>query len=195
MNKFTIISSPALIINTENVDTDQIIPAKFLKTTTSIGLGKYLFYNWRFDDNGKPKNNEFNNLNYQTVKILMAGNNFGCGSSREHAVWALMDFGFRVIISSSFGDIFYNNSLIKGLLPVILNPAELIRIMKIIIDSPKTLTTVNLEKQLLIIPDKKISYHFPIDPFRKKLLLTGLDELGFIMSYDRQIKKYETKNT
>lgn len=180
MNKFTKVTSTGFPIKTENIDTDQIIPARFLKTTQKEGLGKYLFYDKSFD------------LNDCTSKILIAGNNFGCGSSREHAVWAIMDFGFRVVISSSFGDIFYNNALKNGLLPAILKPAQLNKLFRIVENKPKTKITVDLEKQqITTYKEELLILHFPIDSFRKTCLSNGVDELGYILSFQEKIREFE----
>jgi 3-isopropylmalate/(R)-2-methylmalate dehydratase small subunit len=256
------------MIKTENIDTDQIIPARFLKTTKREGLGGYLFYDWRFDKNGNPKNNPYFHgsihesvktprpkgrgflkvesdtpyrkpqiaihprtnspgLSGTGVKILVVGNNFGCGSSREHAVWALKDFGFEVIISSSFGDIFYSNALKNGLLAIVLKPEELGIFFRIIGGKPRTKITVNLYRQTLtchaelvsasksltketlkpirqaqgpeyiegrVQGDKNPILHFSIDPFRKACLLKGIDELGYILSFKKEIKSFESKH-
>lgn len=213
MRKFSSITSMCIPIEIENIDTDQIVPARFLKITTREGFGKYLFYDWRFDKNGKPKNNPyFHELNHESIKILITGNNFGCGSSREHAVWALQDFGFEAVISSSFGDIFYNNSLKNGLLPVTVKPFELNQLFRIIEEKPETKITVDLENQSVIIlrasPDvtsgrvekstsnsprqaRTIIYQFPLDQFRKSCLLKGIDELGYIFSMKKKIQEFE----
>lgn len=195
MKQFSTITSMCLPIRTENIDTDQIIPAQFLKTTSREGLGKFLFYNWRFDEKGKPKKSHFHELNHESVKILLAGDNFGTGSSREHAAWALLDYGFKVIISSSIGDIFYSNSLKNGLLPVILKPEELVELFKIVIKQPDIMLTVNLEKQSASIYGINKKYYFPIDAFRKTCLLKGVDELGYIQSFEKQINEFEKKHT
>lgn len=186
MQQFTKLTSTCLPLRIDNIDTDQIIPAQFLKTTSKKGLGKYLFYNWR-------KENKFNGSICQTAGLLIAGNNFGCGSSREHAVWAIMDYGFRAIISSSYGDIFYNNSLKNGLLPVVLTKKELGQVFNIIKLDPKIKVIINLTKQTVSVP-KKTSYKFPIDQFRKKCLLKGADELEYILSLEDKIEAYEKNN-
>ncbi|MBI3379601.1 3-isopropylmalate dehydratase small subunit [Candidatus Gottesmanbacteria bacterium] len=194
MKKFTKIASTCLPIETENIDTDQIVPARFLKITTREGFGKYLFYDWRFDKNGKPKENKyFDYSNNRSIKILVAGNNFGCGSSREHAVWALQDFGFETIISSSFGDIFYNNCLKNALLPVVLKPVELNKLFKILEKNSKTKITIDLIDQEVIVGDNYI-FSFPIDNFRKTCLLKGVDELGYIFSHEKNISAFERRH-
>jgi len=190
MNKFTRLNSTCLLIKSENVDTDQIIPAQFLKTTKKNGLGKYLFYNWRNNKDKKKKNSIFNYSQQTLVQILIAGNNFGCGSSREHAVWALQDFGFKVIISSSFGDIFYNNALKNGLLPVIIKSDELEILLKIIERNHDTKIRINLDRQKVYVAQKKC-FIFSIDPFRKMCLLKGIDELSYIFAHKEKIKKFE----
>lgn len=215
MLKFIKLISSCLPIRTENIDTDQIMPARFLKITSREGFGKYLFYDWRFDKNGKPKKNPyFHGLIDERIKILVVGNNFGCGSSREHAVWALQDIGFKAIISSSFGNIFYNNSLKGGLLPIVIKPAELKNLFHELKKHPQTLITVDLANQKVTfghpltnkdsnnlqnipaIAEKSIQYEytFPIDNFRKKCLINGADELGYILSHEKQIKDFETRH-
>lgn len=180
MKKFTKITSKCILLRSENIDTDQIIPAQFLKTTKRDGLGKYLFYNLRTSFS-------------KGTRILVAGNNFGCGSSREHAVWALTDFGFRVIISSSFGDIFYNNALKNGLLPIALKNDELDKLFEILINNPNIELIVDLNSQTAEITGKNIKFYFQIDGFRKKCLIFGVDELGYILSHKDKIKAYEKK--
>lgn len=197
MEKFQNINSKAVVIETENIDTDQIIPARFLKTTEKTGLGKYLFYSYRYEENGKAKKSVFNEKAYLRqdsggqAKILVAGKDFGVGSSREHAVWALMDFGFRVIISSEFGDIFYNNSLKNGLLCIKLKEADIKKLMKLINENKNILIAVNLDEQIVEIKEKKVKFGFQIDRFRKTCLLLGVDELGYILSHEDKIKAYE----
>lgn len=191
MNKFTKFSSNSIIIRAENIDTDQIVPARFLRLITKEGFGRYLFYDWRFDKNGKKKKDSlFRGLPNKNVRILIAGNNFGCGSSREHAVWALKDFGFDAIISSSFGDIFYNNSFKNGLLPVVLKRSELDKLFGIIEEKSNTKITVDLENQK-ITTDNNYFFSFPMDNFRKTCLLKGVDELGYILSQEKKIKRFE----
>ncbi len=193
MKQFKKITSTCLTLRDENIDTDQIVPARFLKITTREGFGKYLFYDWRFDSTGKLKNkNRFNKLNNQTnIKILIAGNNFGCGSSREHAVWAISDYGFQAVISSSFGDIFYNNSLKNGLLPIILKPKEMDKLFRDIEHNPSQKVIIDLSEQKVIC--SSLSFTFAIDFFRKTCLLNGVDELGYILSKKIEIKEFETK--
>lgn len=184
MKKFAKLTSTCSSIRTENIDTDQIIPAMFLKTIEKNGLGKYLFYSWR----GK----HFDESVHQNKRILIAGNNFGCGSSREHAVWALMDFGFEAVISSSFGDIFYNNSLKNGFLPVIVKYNELNKIFNLIENNDKTEVKIDLLNQMVYANSFK--FRFTIDKFRKTCLLSGVDELGYILSFKDKITEYEKKH-
>lgn len=200
MNKFTNLKSICISVREENIDTDQIVPARFLKITKREGFGQYLFYDWRFDKFGKPKKSVFNDPAYKKSEVLVAGNNFGCGSSREHAVWALLDFdlpagrqGFKVVVSSSFGDIFYSNALKNGLLPVIISPRELTIMLKILDEKKLAVVGVDLLKQEIKI-EKKV-FHFPIDSFRKSCLLKGVDELGYILSFEKKIMKFEKNRT
>lgn len=191
MKRFAKIISNYLAIRDENIDTDQIVPARFLKITVREGFAKYLFYDWRFDKNGQPKNvSKFDKPNDQVTKILVAGNNFGCGSSREHAVWAIQDFGFEAVISSSFGDIFYNNCLENALLPVVLKSIELNKLFQILEKNPNTKITIDLLDQKVIVGDIYL-FNFPIDNFRKTCLLKGVDELGYILSHEKNIARFE----
>ncbi|MBI2617321.1 3-isopropylmalate dehydratase small subunit [Candidatus Gottesmanbacteria bacterium] len=193
MKKFHKLFSTCLPVREENIDTDQIVPARFLKVTSREGFGTYLFYDWRFDKSfggAQDKSNTkcvFNNPKYKGAKILVAGNNFGCGSSREHAAWAIAEYGFRVVVSSSFGDIFYNNALKNGLLPISVKPKELEILFQIIEKKSQTEITVDLKKQ------KIHTFHFPIDSFRKTCLLKGVDELGYILSHEGKIKQFEQR--
>lgn len=194
MSTFSIFTASCLPLREENIDTDQIVPARFLKITTRDGFGKYMFYDWRYDTKEKHvKKSIFNDSKYKNSKILVAGNNFGCGSSREHAAWAILDYGYRVVISSSFGDIFYNNSLKNRLLPVVIKSKELEILFRLIEKVPGFEITVDLEKQTISDPIVKFLYHFDIDAFRKKCLLKGVDELGYILSHEDKINTYESK--
>src|SRR3989344_6650527 len=193
MKKFKNTISRTILVETENVDTDQIIPARFLKTTERSGLGKYLFYNWRYDEGGKQRQNIFNEKETPNKKVLIAENNFGSGSSREHAVWALMDFGFKAIISSSFGDIFYNNFLKNGLLCIQIKETEFKKLMQIIKQNSELQLEINLEKQTIEIKNKNLVFNFEIDPFRKSCLLLGVDELGYILAHSDKITEYEKR--
>ncbi len=174
-----------------DVDTDQITPARFLKVTNKTGLGQYLFYDWRRDAQGNS-NPDFilNQPRAKGVQVLVAGDNFGCGSSREHAPWALVDFGFRAVISTSFADIFRNNSLKNGLLPIVVDEKTHARLMEMATNNPDAQVTVDLESQTLTLPDGS-SVKFPIDEFSKKCLLAGVDQLGYILQHSEQIAAYE----
>ena len=191
MEKFTVIKTRVTPFEKINVDTDQIIPKQFLKLVQKSGFGKYLFYNWRFigDDNNTP-NPDFilNDPKYSDSKILVAGDNFGCGSSREHAVWALQDFGFAVIISSSFADIFYSNCFKNGVLPIVL-PAQTIKRLQAIPD----IIEINLESQTILIPGSE-SIPFDIDPYKKKILLEGLDDIAITFQYESEIASFEKRS-
>lgn len=176
----------------ENVDTDQIIPARFLKTTTKTGLGQALFCDWRYDESGKPKPDFIlNQPHVAGAEILLAGNNFGCGSSREHAPWALADFGFRALISTSFADIFRNNCLKNGLLPIVVDSDIHSRLFRLIEETPTIEVEVRLASQSLVLPGD-VAVPFPIDPYSKKCLLEGLDDIGYMMAFSEQIATYES---
>ncbi|MEM4311100.1 MAG: 3-isopropylmalate dehydratase small subunit [Nitrososphaerales archaeon] len=193
MEPFRKVRSIALPLDRLNVDTDQIIPKQFLKLVQRKGFGKYLFYDWRYDEKGKPKEDFILNKSiYKEAKILLARRNFGCGSSREHAVWALMDYGFRVIIAPSFADIFYNNALKNGLLPAILKEEEVDELFKYLSLNPQTLFTVDLETQKITLDDGR-SFSFQIDNYRKNLLLQGLDEIGITLKQEDRIREYEKR--
>ena len=171
-----------------NVDTDQIIPKQFLKLVQKTGFGKFLFFNWRFDENKNP-NPDFilNDPKYKDSKILVAGDNFGCGSSREHAVWALQDYGFSVIIAPSFADIFYSNCFKNGILPIALDQKQVETLQNSV--EP---VTIDLENQTITHDSNSIS--FDIDPHKKKILLEGLDDIALTLQYEDKISEFE-KNT
>jgi 3-isopropylmalate/(R)-2-methylmalate dehydratase small subunit len=188
MKPFTNFESRLVKLAVSNVDTDQIIPARFLKTTSKAGLDKNLFYDWRYDANGEP-NPWFvlNKPESQGALILLAGDNFGCGSSREHAPWALTQFGFRAVISTSFADIFKQNSLKNSLLPIIVP----IDVLNSLFATPLDATAqIDLANQTLTTPDGR-AVEFPIDEFSKHCLLEGVDELGYILQWDAAIAAYE----
>jgi 3-isopropylmalate/(R)-2-methylmalate dehydratase small subunit len=190
MEPFNLLISRIVALPVDNIDTDQIIPARFLKTTQKAGLGRDLFTDWRYNANGSPKPDfVLNRSEAEGAQILLAGDNFGCGSSREHAPWALTDYGFRAIISTSFADIFRNNSLKNGLLPVIVDAATHQRLLELAAD-PSTEVTVDLAAQTLRLPDGSTAT-FPIDGFAKDCLLEGVDQLGYLLKYDAQISAYE----
>lgn len=191
MPQFTHITSTAVILSMDDVDTDQIIPARYLKVTDKTGLGESLFADWRYHPDGSPKA-EFP-LNKDTArasKILFGGRNFGCGSSREHAPWALTGFGFRAVIAASFADIFRNNALKNGLLPVQLEPDDYSELARMLQDEPDTPLTINLDSQLVTTPGHA-AWGFKIDPFSKTCLMNGVDELGYLLGFDAQIQAYE----
>ncbi len=191
MKPFTTLTSKIAAIPTENIDTDQIIPAQFLKTISKTGLGKNLFYHWRYREDGTP-NPDFplNRPEAQGAAILLAGDNFGCGSSREHAPWSLMDYGFRAIISVSFADIFRNNSLKNGLLPVIVDEETHRQLFNLVEEDPETRVTIDLAAQTVTLPDGR-TVSFPIDNFSKTCMLEGLDQLGYLLKQQPRIAEYE----
>ncbi len=191
MKSFEKLSSRLVPLPQENVDTDQIIPARFLKTTVRTGLGKSLFCDWRYDESGNPKPGFIlNKPEAAGAEILLAGDNFGCGSSREHAPWALADYGFRALISTTFADIFRNNCLKNGILPIIIDQATHAKLFQLVEANPRLEVTVDLKNQSLFVPGGK-AVEFPIDPYSKKCLLQGLDDLGYLLSYSKQIAAYE----
>ncbi|MEO8128906.1 MAG: 3-isopropylmalate dehydratase small subunit [Bryobacteraceae bacterium] len=193
MKKFTKFESRLLPFPIDNIDTDQIIPARFLKTITKEGLDKQLFNDWRYDAEGNPKPDFIlNQPRAKGVEILLAGDNFGCGSSREHAPWALTQFGFRAVISTSFADIFKGNSLKNSLLPIVV-PADVHSALFAAVEAdPNVQVTVDLVSQTLTLPDgKQIS--FAVDEFSKQCLLEGVDELGYILKQEPAIAAFEAK--
>ncbi len=191
MNAFRSLASKAILLPVENVDTDQIIPARFLKTTHKEGLGKQLFADWRYQPDGSPKPDfPLNDARFEGAQILVAGDNFGCGSSREHAPWALLDFGFRAVISTRFADIFRNNCLKNGLLPVEIDPQMHSELMGELRAAPDAPMTIDLERQQIALPNGKMAT-FPIDTFSKNRLLKGMDELDYLLSFEAQIAAYE----
>jgi 3-isopropylmalate/(R)-2-methylmalate dehydratase small subunit len=193
MKAFTNFASRVMPLAINNVDTDQIIPARFLKTTSKQGLDQQLFYDWRYDEQGRPKP-EFilNQARAKGAEILLAGDNFGCGSSREHAPWALTQFGFRAVISTSFADIFRNNALKNSLLPIAV-PAEVHQaLFQAVEKDPDARVEVNLAAQTLTLPDGR-AVEFPVDPFSKQCLLDGVDELGYILKQEPAIAAFEAR--
>jgi 3-isopropylmalate/(R)-2-methylmalate dehydratase small subunit len=190
MKPFTRLESRLAPLPIDNVDTDQIIPARFLKTISKEGLGSQLFRDWRYDAEGRPKPDFIlNQPRAQGVEILLAGDNFGCGSSREHAPWALTQFGFRAVVSTSFADIFRQNSLKNSLLPVVVPRdvhAELFAL------APEATVAIDLASQTLTLPGGR-TVEFPIDPFAKHCLLNGIDELGYIRQQEDAIAAFEAR--
>ena len=188
------ITSRLIALPNENVDTDQIIPARFLKTTVKEGLGKVLMYDWRYDSEGNPRPDFIlNRPGAANAKVLLAGKNFGCGSSREHAPWALADYGFRALISTSFADIFRNNCLKNGLLPIVVDHESHGKLFQLAHERPEAEVTVDLAKQTLTLQDGEL-VRFPIDPFSKKCLLEGIDELGYLLRHADRISEFEAKS-
>jgi 3-isopropylmalate/(R)-2-methylmalate dehydratase small subunit len=193
MEPFKAFSSRIVAMPIDNIDTDQIIPARFLKTTEKAGLGEGLFSDWRYDAEGRPRPDfVLNQPGAQCVQVLLAGDNFGSGSSREHAPWALTDFGFRAVISTSFADIFRNNALKNALLPIDVDEATHRRLFEIHAADPGAEATVDLAMQTLTLPDGTTAT-FPIDGFSKHCLLEGVDELGYLLSYLPAIVAYEAR--
>jgi 3-isopropylmalate/(R)-2-methylmalate dehydratase small subunit len=191
MQAFTTLTSHMVAIPTENIDTDQIIPAQFLKTISKQGLGKNLFYHWRYNEDGTPKADfPLNRPEAEGAAILLAGDNFGCGSSREHAPWSLMDSGFQAIISTSFADIFRNNSLKNGLLPIIVDEDTHRQLLSLVAEEPGTQVSIDLASQKLVLGDGR-SVTFPIDNFSKTCLLEGLDQLGYLLKQNDHVAAYE----
>lgn len=194
MAQFTTLTSRVMPLPVNDVDTDQIIPAQFLKVTDKNGLAEALFFHWRYNDDKSPKA-EFvlNKLEFKGAQILLAGDNFGCGSSREHAPWALTSYGFRAVISTSFADIFRSNSLKNGLIPIVVDEATHKMLFDYVDEVPNAEFTVDLESQTLSFPNGSVE--FPIDAFNKACLLNGTDELGYIMSFEEDIAAFEAQLT
>jgi 3-isopropylmalate/(R)-2-methylmalate dehydratase small subunit len=188
--KFTTLKSTAVPLPIENIDTDQIIPARFLKATTREGFGENLFRDWRYDGEGKPKADFVLNDQTYTGKVLVAGKNFGCGSSREHAAWAIYDYGFRVVISSFFADIFKNNALNNALLPVQVSDSFLKKIFEAIRKNPSTSITVDLQNQKVVLEDGT-SENFEINAYKKTCLTNGYDDIDYLISLRDEIKQFE----
>ncbi len=192
-DKFVTLESTAVPLPIENVDTDQIIPARFLKATTREGFGENLFRDWRYDKNNQPRPEFILNDPTYKGKILVAGKNFGSGSSREHAAWAVHDFGFRVVVSSFFADIFKNNALNNGVLPVQVSEAFLSKLFESIEKNPSTKIRVDLEKQEILIPSSGEKENFDINPYKKQCMLNGYDDIDYLMSLTGKIEAFERK--
>ncbi|GAB4545726.1 MAG: 3-isopropylmalate dehydratase small subunit [Anaerolineae bacterium] len=187
-------TSKIVALPVENVDTDQIIPARFLKTTSSEGLGAALFSDWRYHADGSPKPDFIlNQPQTQGASVLVAGNNFGSGSSREHAVWALKGYGFKAVISTYFADIFRNNALKNGLLPIQVDQDTYRQLVSLAQEDPATQIHVDLEAQTITLPDGR-TVTFPIDGFARRCLLDGVDQMGYLLNLDAQIAAYEAAN-
>ncbi|HEY2898674.1 MAG TPA: 3-isopropylmalate dehydratase small subunit [Gemmatimonadaceae bacterium] len=191
MEPFVTLRSTAVVLPLENVDTDQIIPARFLKTTDRLGLGNDLFADWRYDATGAARP-EFvlNRPEAKVAQLLVAGRNFGCGSSREHAPWALLGYGFRAVVSSEFADIFRNNALGNGLLPVALPEPAVERIGALIASDPGSVFTIDLEHTTFALPSGE-HFAFPIDPFARHCMLQGIDQLGYLTAMELEIAAFE----
>ncbi len=188
MQQFTLLKSIPTPLDKVNVDTDQIVPKQFLKLIQKSGFGEFLFYDWRYDKNGNPKNDFIlNEPKFKNSKILVTRDNFGCGSSREHAVWALLDYGFSVIIAPSFADIFYSNCFKNGILPIVLNSNLVDKLMKTTSE-----IQIDLSNQEIKTDSEIIS--FDIDPHKKKILLEGLDDIALTLQYNNKITEYEKKS-
>ncbi|MBK7709668.1 MAG: 3-isopropylmalate dehydratase small subunit [Bacteroidales bacterium] len=189
--KFDILESTCVPLPLENVDTDQIIPARFLSATSREGFGNNLFRDWRYLKTGEPNEKFVLNNPVFGGKVLVTGKNFGSGSSREHAVWAIFDYGFRAVISSFFADIFMNNSLNNGLLPIVISDELLIKLQEMILKDPATMVKIDLEKQTLTILPTGESVKFAINPYKKECLLKGLDDIDFLLGMKDMITSYE----
>lgn len=188
MQSFKKIKTIITPLDKVNVDTDQIVPKQFLKLILKSGFGKFLFYNWRYDDQNRIKSDfVLNDPKYKNSKILVAGDNFGCGSSREHAVWALQDYGFLVIIAPSFADIFYSNCFKNGILPVVLDNKT---VEKLQLETEEI--EIDLKNQIINTPAEKISFN--IDPHKKKILLEGLDDISQTLQYEKKISEFEKQS-
>lgn len=190
-DKFSTLISTAIPLPVENVDTDQIIPARFLKAVERKGFGDNLFRDWRYDRQNQPKPDFVLNDPTYTGKMLIAGKNFGSGSSREHAAWALYDFGFRVVVSSFFADIFKNNALNNGLLPVVVTPGFLQKLLDTVEQNPKAKFKVDLESQSIVNLTTGESENFEINPYKKHCLINGLDDIDYLVSLKDDITEFE----
>lgn len=191
MEKFQTITSTYVPLPIENVDTDQIIPARFLKATTREGFGDNLFADWRYNKDGSPKSDFVLNDPTYSGEVLVAGKNFGSGSSREHAAWAIGGYGFKVVVSSFFADIFRNNALNNGILPVVVSEGFLKELFNTIDKNPQSTVTVNLEEQTVINNETGASEQFEINAYKKDCLLRGLDDIDFLLSNKDKIEEYE----
>jgi len=193
MEKFTTIQTTAVPLNIEDVDTDQIIPARFLKATTREGFGDNLFRDWRYNnDNTLKEDFVLNNPTYNG-KILVVGKNFGCGSSREHAAWAIHDYGFKVVVSSFFADIFKNNALNNGLLPVVVSTAFSQKLFLEIEKDPTTEIKVDLENQTIEITSSQEKENFDINPYKKTCMINGYDDIDYLLSLKDKVEEFENK--
>jgi 3-isopropylmalate/(R)-2-methylmalate dehydratase small subunit len=192
---FTVFTSRVVPLPAENVDTDQIVPARYLKVTDKNGLAEALFRDWRFEEDGSVKDPPFvlDRPEMAGRKILLVGDNFGAGSSREHAPWALTAWGIRAILSTSFADIFRSNSLKNGVLPIVVDAATHARLFEILADDPDARLTIDLAEQGVLLPDGS-TLDFDIDPFAKRMILAGTDELGYLLSKDAELRAWEASH-
>lgn len=195
MDKFTTLVSAAVPLNMENVDTDQIIPARFLKATTREGFGENLFRDWRYNADNSIKKDFVLNSNHYYGKILVVGKNFGCGSSREHAAWAIHDYGFKVVVSSFFADIFKGNALNNGLLPVTVSEEFLGQLFDAISKNPSTNIEVNLVDQTITIVGSELSESFEINAYKKMCMINGYDDIDYLLSISDEIEAFEKVNS
>jgi 3-isopropylmalate/(R)-2-methylmalate dehydratase small subunit len=193
MEKFTTLKSRAIPLSIENVDTDQIIPARFLKATDRKGFGDNVFRDWRYQKDGSENSDFVLNDSKYSGSILVAGDNFGCGSSREHAAWAITDFGFKVVVSSFFADIFKGNALNNGLLPVQVSKEFLSDLLVLIASHPETELEVNLESQTVSVKDSGLSEDFEIDAYKKTCMINGYDDIDYLVNNKEQIEAFEAQ--
>ena len=195
MEKLEYVQGSIVAIPVNDIDTDQIIPARFLKVTDKDGLGKAAFCDWRYLEDGVTPNPEFilNNPAYQGASVLVAGDNFGCGSSREHAPWALLGAGFKAVVSTDFADIFRNNALKNGLLPIVVDADTQQQLFSLADEEPSTTVSVDVEAQTLTLPDGR-AVSFPLDGFSKYCLLNGVDQLGYLLALDGEVAAFEARN-
>lgn len=191
--KFTVVTSTGVPIANENIDTDQIIPARFLKATTREGFGQNLFRDWRYNPDGSPKEDFVLNDETYGGDILVAGKNFGCGSSREHAAWALVDYGFKAVVSSFFADIFKGNALNNSLLPVVVPEEFLQKLLTAIKKDPKTEITIDLPNQEIRVPSENLKDTFDINAYKKECLINGYDDIEYLKSMKGKIEDFENK--
>lgn len=194
MEKFEVLKSTIVPLPVQDVDTDQIIPARFLKATSREGFGENLFRDWRFDQEGNPKTDFVLNSDEFSGSVLLAGENFGCGSSREHAAWALVDYGFKAVISSFFADIFKGNSLNNGLLPVQVSPGFLAQLFEKVQSDSNTEIVVDLPNQTVSLTSTDLSESFDINPYKKMCLLNGYDDIDFLLSKKAEIETFENQH-
>lgn len=194
IEKFVTLESTCVPLPIENVDTDQIIPARFLKATTREGFGDNLFRDWRYDKSGNPKPDFVLNNPVYSGAILAGGKNFGSGSSREHAAWAIHGYGFKVVVSSFFADIFKNNALNNGILPVQVSEGFLAKLFELVEANPKAIIKVDLENQEISLPSIGIVERFDINPYKKKCLINGYDDIDYLLSITDEIKAWEDRN-